>query len=166
VDFDYKFDAVFSNAALHWCKRSPSGVIESAARALKKGGRFVVEMGGFTNCVGLRMVIHEVLRRRGLDPVALDPWYFPSPQDQQKLLESNGFRVVHISLNPRFTPLGGDIIDWQRTFARTSAFAGLSDAEAEDAMREVQVLCAPDCRDVSGNWALMYTRLRFVAILD
>lgn len=51
-DFDYKFDAVFSNAALHWCKRSPSGVIESAARALKKGGRFVVEMGGFTNCVG------------------------------------------------------------------------------------------------------------------
>ena len=50
--FDFKFDAVFSNAALHWCKRSPRGVVESASRALKKGGRFVVEMGGFTNVVG------------------------------------------------------------------------------------------------------------------
>lgn len=50
--FDYKFDAVFTNAALHWCKRSPKGVIESAARALKKGGRFVGEMGGFMNIVG------------------------------------------------------------------------------------------------------------------
>ena len=50
--FDYKFDAVFSNATLHWCKQSPRGAIESAAKALKKGGRFVAELGGFTNCIG------------------------------------------------------------------------------------------------------------------
>lgn len=47
-----KFDAVFTNAALHWCKKDPSGVLESAKRVLKKGGRFVGEMGGFMNCVG------------------------------------------------------------------------------------------------------------------
>ena len=51
-DLQKDFDAVFTNAALHWCKRSPRGVVESASRALKKGGRFVVEMGGFTNVVG------------------------------------------------------------------------------------------------------------------
>ena len=49
---DTKFDAVFSNASLHWCKRNPKGVLESAKRVLKPGGRFVGEMGGFLNCIG------------------------------------------------------------------------------------------------------------------
>jgi len=49
---DIKFDAVFSNAALHWCKRDPAGVLESAKKVLKPGGRLVVEMGGFMNCIG------------------------------------------------------------------------------------------------------------------
>ena len=47
-----KFDAVFSNASLHWCKQNPVGVLESAKGVLKRGGRFVGEMGGFMNCVG------------------------------------------------------------------------------------------------------------------
>lgn len=52
-EFDYKFDAVFANAALHWCKRDPVGVIKSVAGVLKPGGRFVGEMGGYMNCVGM-----------------------------------------------------------------------------------------------------------------
>jgi len=56
ADFEHQgraqYDAVFTNAALHWCKRDPAGVIQSASRVLKKGGRFVGEMGGFTNCIG------------------------------------------------------------------------------------------------------------------
>jgi SAM-dependent methyltransferase len=48
-----KFDAVFTNAALHWCKDNPKGVLESVKKVLKKGGRFTGEMGGFMNCVGL-----------------------------------------------------------------------------------------------------------------
>ncbi|KAI5122446.1 hypothetical protein M0805_008758 [Coniferiporia weirii] len=164
--FDYKFDAAFTNAALHWCKRSPQGVAEGVARALRKGGRFVGEMGGYTNCVGVRMAIHSVMRRRGYDPIALDPWYFPSIEDYRKVLESAGFHVAHISLTPRFTPLTSDIVDWLQTFCRNTFFAALSDEEAGDVMREVQEMCAVDCRDESGNWALMYTRLRFVAVLD
>ena len=46
------YDAVFSNAALHWCKKNPKGVIEGAKRLLKPGGRFVIEMGGQMNCIG------------------------------------------------------------------------------------------------------------------
>lgn len=46
------YDAVFSNAALHWCKQNPKGVIESAKRLLKPEGRFVIEMGGQMNCIG------------------------------------------------------------------------------------------------------------------
>jgi SAM-dependent methyltransferase len=49
---DIKFDAVFSNASLHWCKRDPKGVLESVKRVLIPGGRFVGEMGGYMNCIG------------------------------------------------------------------------------------------------------------------
>ena len=49
---DEKFNAVFSNAAIHWCKANPMRVLESAKNVLKPGGRFVAEMGGFTNCIG------------------------------------------------------------------------------------------------------------------
>ena len=56
-----RYDAVFTNAALHWCKRDPSGVVKNAKEILKPGGRFVGEMGGFLNCVGekSRRLIHR-----------------------------------------------------------------------------------------------------------
>ncbi|KAG8833350.1 hypothetical protein FRC17_010819 [Serendipita sp. 399] len=53
------FDAVFSNAALHWCKKSPSSVIKHAWDALKPGGRFVVEMGGFGNLAFTEVYIEQ-----------------------------------------------------------------------------------------------------------
>ncbi|KAG6909263.1 hypothetical protein DXG01_001325 [Tephrocybe rancida] len=59
---DQKFDAVFSNAALHWCNRDPAGVLESAKKVLKPGGRIAAEMGGFLNCVDeeAKEIIDEV----------------------------------------------------------------------------------------------------------
>jgi len=165
TSFDFKFDAVFSNAALHWCKQSPRGAIESAAKALKKGGRFVAEMGGFTNCIGLIMAIHIALRKRGYDPVALSPWYFPSAEEYRDLLESCGFEVKEISLHPRFTPLTSDLIGWQHTFCRNTIYGGMSDGEAEATMKDVQDMCEIDMKDSKGNWATMYTRLRFAAVL-
>src|SRR5579862_4266048 len=46
--FENEFDAVFSNAALHWM-RDPDAVIAGVWRALKPGGRFVAECGGAGN---------------------------------------------------------------------------------------------------------------------
>lgn len=124
--------------------------------------------------------MHAVLKRRGYDPVARDPWFFPSVEGYKKvgfapscegkhilntffkLLENAGFKVEQIALHPRLTPLKTDIVDWQRTFCRDSIYAGLSDAEAQDVMQEVQDMCAIDSKDASGHWAIMYTRLRFV----
>jgi ubiquinone/menaquinone biosynthesis C-methylase UbiE len=157
-----EFDAVFSNAALHWCKDA-TGVIESVRHALKQNGRFVGEMGGFMNCVGVRSSLHRALRRRGVDPLKLDPWYFPSPKEYQQRLEEKGFKVEQISLHPRLTALPGPLIDWLRTFARGSMLSAFSDEEAESIMREVQDDCEVDCRDNDGNWSIMYVRLRFIA---
>src|SRR5262249_39924158 len=45
---DGKFDAVFSNAVLHWVKEPEQAVVQIRT-ALKAGGRFVAEFGGSRN---------------------------------------------------------------------------------------------------------------------
>ncbi|CAE6472999.1 unnamed protein product, partial [Rhizoctonia solani] len=145
------FDAVFTNATLHWCKRDPPGVVRAAKLALQPGGRFVGEFGGYLNCVGIRSILHQVLRSRGIDPSKVDPWYFPRPESYAKVLESEGFKVEHISLNPRITPLPGPLLDWLRTFARNSLLAEMEQEEAEKVMQEVSDLCEPDMKDENGD---------------
>ena len=114
--FDDEFDAVFSNAALHWMRR-PAAVIAGVWRALKPGGRFVGEMGGHGNVQHIKTALIAALDRRGLDGARAVPWYFPTPAEYRGLLEAQGFRVRAIELIPRPTPLPGDIVGWLETFA-------------------------------------------------
>ncbi|KAJ3803994.1 S-adenosyl-L-methionine-dependent methyltransferase [Lentinula aff. lateritia] len=161
-----EFDAVFTNATLHWCKRNPSGVIRSAKRILKRKGRFVGEMGGFLNCIGIRTALKTVLKSKGYDGLERDPWFFPSPEEYSTLLEAEGFDVTHISLTPRLTPLETGLYGWLNTFARGSWLKDLTEQEADEAMKEVEEMCRVDCQDGNGNWAMVYVRLRFVAVLN
>ncbi|QRV92593.1 methyltransferase domain protein [Ceratobasidium sp. AG-Ba] len=158
------FDAVFTNATLHWCKRDPAAVVRAARKLLRPGGRFVGEFGGYMNCTGVRSAMHQVLLKRGLDPIPLDPWYFPRAQEYAKVLESQGFEVQHASLHPRITPLPGHLNDWLYTFARNSALASMNDEEARQMIQEISDICEVDMKDESGGWGIMYVRLRFVAI--
>ncbi|KAK1217283.1 hypothetical protein PQX77_020075 [Marasmius sp. AFHP31] len=158
------YDAVFTNAALHWCKRNPRGVISSAKRVLKQGGRFVGEMGGFMNCIGIRLALHLVLERRGYEPESLDPWFFPSTEEYSKLLTQSGFEVQHISLVPRLTPLPAGLKGWLEVFVRSSWLRNFSEKEASEVLEEVEKICRVDCRDGEGKWSMTYVRLRFVAI--
>ncbi|KAF7365488.1 Methyltranfer-dom domain-containing protein [Mycena venus] len=159
-DPEFKFDAAFSNATFHWCKRDPAGVLESVKKILKPGGRLVVEMGGAMNCIGLRSALHRALKFRGYDPVALDPWFFPS------LLTSASFTPLQITLTPRATPLADGIRGWLECFARTSILKACPDAEATEIIDEVEDVLRVDCQDREGNWSMVYTRLRFSAVLN
>ncbi|KZV78382.1 S-adenosyl-L-methionine-dependent methyltransferase [Exidia glandulosa HHB12029] len=156
-------DAVFSNATLHWCNKDPAAVARNAYSLLKPGGRFVAELGGFMNCVGVVQSLYAVLRSRGHDPVPLDPWYFPSTSEYQKVLESAGLVVSSISLHPRLTPLNGPLADWLELFARPSMLREFDEKTAKEIVMEVQNMCERDCKDADGNWAIMYCRLRFRA---
>lgn len=82
-----------------------------------------------------------------------------------QLLITAGFEPTHISLTPRITPLETGLYDWLNLFARVSFLRDFSDEEAIQIMREVEDRMRVDCRDASGRWAMMYTRLRFAAIL-
>jgi len=159
--FDREFDAVFSNAVLHWIKRADP-MIASVHRALKPGGRFVAECGGHGCVDSIRTALVGALDRRGLDGEAHVPWYFPTPGDYASRLERAGFRVDNIALIPRPTPLPGDIVGWLETFAQSFLHGLAGDARSEY-LQEVRSALEPQLRQADGTWIADYVRLRFAA---
>lgn len=156
-----EFDAVFSNAALHWMRR-PDDVIAGVARALKPDGRFVGEMGGHGCVASVVTALVAALTRRGIDGASRIPWYFPTPEDYATRLERHGFVVREMMHFPRPTPLPGDITGWLETFAGPFV-DGLTSPQA--VMTEVRDLLRPSLCDDRGRWTVDYVRLRFRAEL-
>lgn len=157
------FDAVFSNGVLHWCKRNPTGVLESAKKLLKPGGRLVVEMCGHMNCIGVRSALHAVLRHHGHDALSLDPMYLPTVEEYRKLLDSSGFAVSEIGLYPRLVSLSSSFHDFLHFLYRDNLLRGIGDVEAEEILRETEKMCEVDSKDAAGNWSAMGCMLRFAA---
>jgi SAM-dependent methyltransferase len=164
LTFDREFDAVFSNAALHWMKRDPDVVVAGVARALRPGGRFVGEFGGHGNVAAIVTALLAVLERRGVDGRAAHPWFFPTPDAYRARLEAHGFRVEAIELIPRPTPLPTGMEGWLETFAAPFLRALLEGERAAAAGEAVELL-APSLRDKRGGWTADYVRLRFRAVL-
>lgn len=161
LPFEDEFDAVFSNAVLHWIKDADP-TIAAVYRSLRQGGRFVAECGGFGCVDAVKSALLRALERRRIDGAARVPWYFPTPDEYRVRLERAGFVVDTIRLIPRPTTLPGDIIDWLHVFAQ-SFFQDLSDAERGVYLREVRTALEPELRDAAGTWVVDYVRLRFAA---
>jgi SAM-dependent methyltransferase len=164
LNFHREFDAVFSNAALHWMKSDPDAVIAGVARALKPGGRFVAEMGGHGCIAAITVAIVAVMGRRGVDAKPHIPWYFPTVDDYRSRLEGKGFTVDYIELIPRPTPLPTDMAGWLEVFA-ASLFAHLPEEQRTSARDEVIELLRLVLCDEQGRWTGDYIRLRFAAHL-
>lgn len=159
---DASFDAVFSNAALHWV-RGQDEMMAEVHRVLKPGGRFVAEMGGHGNIAAIRVALIAVLEKHGFAGAEDGVNYYPTPQAYTRRLEHHGFNVEKIALIPRPTPLeDSGMAGWLRTFRR-----GVLDKLPEDVRATVVDECcsllAPALRDEEGNWVADYVRLRFIA---
>ncbi len=159
--FGPEFDAVFSNAALHWMRRADL-VIDGVWQALRPGGRFVAECGGRGCVATIVRALDTALSRRGIDARTVNPWYFPTTEDYGARLRKRGFAIRSIALIPRPTPLPGDVIGWLETFAESFTTA-LDRAEIPTFLAEVKELLAPDLCDAEGRWTADYVRLRFAA---
>jgi trans-aconitate 2-methyltransferase len=111
------FDAVFSNAVLHWIKE-PAQVIEGIRRALKPGGRFVAEFGGRGNVQAIVAALDQATQATGSGRLE-HPWYFPSIAEYATLLERGGLEVTYAVLFDRPTPLEGEagMRHWIEMFA-------------------------------------------------
>jgi trans-aconitate methyltransferase len=158
-------DAVFSNAALHWMPR-PAEVIGRVGVALRRGGRFVAELGGAGNIQGILDALGAAMAEAGL-PEPACPWYFPTPGQYATLLEAGGFRVARMEHFPRPTPLAGGpdgLADWVRMFGGQLTAAVPPD-RLPDIVARAEELAAPRLRR-DGRWVADYWRLRFLAVAE
>lgn len=161
LQFDMEFDAVFSNAALHWM-RDGAAVASGVWRALKPGGRFVAEFGGHGNVAAIVTAIRAVARARGVSGDLAAPWFYPTPAEYRELLERAGFTVRRVGLFPRPTPLNTGMAEWLKLFRKP--FFDQFENEAENALGEVVDLLRPSLCDSHGNWTADYVRLRVEAV--
>lgn len=161
LEFQEQFDAVFSNAVLHWIPEAQS-VAEGVYRALKPNGRFVGEFGGHGNIAAIMTSLVATLRRHGVHLEEKLGWYYPTVAEYRSVLERAGFSVDSIELIPRPTPLPTGMIGWLQTF-RGSYLREKLGERADSALQEIVENLKFALRDSSGNWTADYVRLRFRA---
>ncbi len=165
LPFENEFDAVFSNAVLHWV-RPPEAVVESVWRTLRPGGRFVAEFGGENNIRTIMTAVGEALDalEHGGAEVYRPNKYFPPLYEYVSLLESRDFRVAHSAHFERPTPLDGGeegLRRWLRMFG-WDYLSPLSPKQREEVVSHVEN-AARSTLYSDGTWTADYWRIRFEA---
>lgn len=164
MSYEQEFDAVFSNAAMHWVTNQ-QGAISCIARALKPGGRIVFEMGGRGNIRHIWESSMQALRELGVrDPEQWSPWCYPSIGEYAGLLESHGLNVEFAVLFKRSTPLEGEhgLATWLIMFGKFM-LEKLRVEQQEQFLQRVQQLAKPHIYQ-HGTWVADYRRLRMMAV--
>lgn len=171
LPYEEEFDAVFSNAALHWIpmQKHPA-MLRSIYRALRFGpdARFVAEMGGQGNVAAIRAALRSVLAAFDIDAEAHAAAFYPAPAVYRRMVEEAGFTVKFMELIPRPTTLskgpdGANPMEtWLNTF-RNGVLNLLSQANRTEAVNRTVALLKPILCDSEGNWTADYVRLRFHA---
>ena len=160
LPFEREFDAVFSNAALHWV-RDHDAMLAGVHRALKPGGRFVAEFGGHGNIAAIQVAIRSVLAHRGWE-TNIHRYYATPAEYSARLRDARLQRERHRSHSPadaaadRHPRVARDI---RARHARSYSAA----PSASRFFEEVEDLLREEVCDSYGNWTAHYVRLRFRA---
>ncbi len=167
IELKETFDAVFSNAALHWIKE-PKKVIHNIWRVLKPGGRFVTEFGGKGNIETIISGIYEALDAAGYSSnKQLNPWYFPTVGEYATILESEGFLLTFARLLERPTKLedGEDGLgNWIKMFA-SCFFEGIPEKKQNIIIDDIENRLRPNLYN-KGKWIADYKRIRIMAFKE
>jgi SAM-dependent methyltransferase len=156
-----RFDAVFSNAALHWMTAAEP-VAAGVFAAIRDGGRFAGEMGGAGNLATIRAALRAELEERGYAMPAEDPAWYPDPKSFAKVYCGVGFHALRAELIQRPTPLPAGVAGWVLTFR-----SGLLDSlmvpefERQAVAAGVEARVEDRLRQPEGGWSADYVRLRF-----
>jgi len=167
--FAEQFDAVFSNAVLHWINsEAQDAMMRSVYESLKPGGRFVAEMGGRGNVGHLISATQQVLLLHGyVDQAAVKIWYFPALGEYTSRLEKQGFRVTYAAHFDRPTLLqDGDegVAKWIMMFG-SYFLQGIREDEKAVILKEITGKLEPYYNQ-NGQWFADYKRLRFIAVKE
>jgi trans-aconitate methyltransferase len=164
--FEKKFDAVFSNAVLHWIPEKEK-VVNCVFNCLKQGGRFVAEFGGKDNVKRIVKSIRKILETNGYsENTKYIDWYFPSIGEYSSILEKYGFRVtyaVHFDRDT-FMEEGVDVVSWLDMFAK-NIFKGIYPDKKNELIELIKEDLSPTNRK-DGKWFIDYKRLRIAAVKE
>ena len=161
MNFENEFDAIFSNAALHWMT-DYDGVLKSVSKALKKSGRFVVEMGCKGNVETIENAIFEIAEKHNLK--AKKCWFFPTPEEEKELLGRYGLKVKRMISFSRPTLLPTGIKGWLQTFS-APAFVNIPKEMHEKLIDEIAEKVEKELeKNENGQIIADYVRLRFEAV--
>jgi trans-aconitate methyltransferase len=160
--FNEPFEAVFSNATLHWVK-PPQDAARCIAKALKPGGRLVTEFGGKGNVTHIAAAVRSAI----CDVTGDDrphEWFFPSVGEYAPMVEAHGLEVQAAWLFDRPTPLDGEdgMLNWLRMFG-----GGMLRGQATDVIDRVTAIAERTLRTTNyrdGQWFADYRRIRLTAI--
>lgn len=161
-----EFDAVFSNATLHWVKQ-PKQALNCIYQSLKPGGRFVAEFGGKGN---VRIITDEIIyqiRQSGIEfNMEQFPWYYPSIGEYTCLMEQIGYRVIFAEHSDRPTPLDGEygLRNWIKMFG-SHLFADVEEKKKDYIITKVE----SNLKDVlykNGKWIADYKRIRVIGLKE
>lgn len=166
IDLKYnsEFDAVFSNATLHWVK-PPKSALQCIYKSLKKGGRFVAEFGGKGNVQTITDEIINQIIEVGFEYKAEQfPWFYPSIAEYSSLMEEVGFRVIFAQHFDRPTQLNGEsgLKNWLDMFG-SDMFVGIP----KDRKDIITTKIENNLKEVlykDRNWIADYKRIRVIGI--
>ncbi len=158
------FDVVFSNAVFHWIDAArQEDMLECVHSALREGGQFVFEFGGYGN----NRLIHRALARTfyeyGYDYDM--PFYFPTIGEYAERLENSGFIVKYAALFDRPTELKGEdgLKEWIRMFVKTPFSVVASEQEKAAIIDKAESALRKDLYK-DGTWYADYVRIRMKAV--
>lgn len=166
LEYRNEFDAVFSNATLHWVKPAKQS-LNCIYQSLKRNGRFIAEFGGEGN---IQILIHEIIKQ--LNEAGFNynieqlPWYFPSIGEYASLMEAVGFKVIFAQHFDRPTPLEGSngLRNWIKMFG-SYMFAGINESTKNEIITKIE----NNLRKIifkNGHWIADYTRIRVIGVKD
>ena len=162
LPFDQEFDAVFSNAALHWMS-DQDAVLRGVHRALKPGGRFVAECGGQGNIAAIRVALLAVLTAHGIPAERIENNRFFGAAEYRARLESQGFLVRgnHADTAPNAAAFRDGRM--ARNLPRAAYWNYCRTEKRPAAIEQIVTLLRPFLCDREGHWTADYVRLRFLA---
>lgn len=164
LSFNAEFDAVFSNATLHWIKQ-PEQALKCIFQSLKPGARFIAEFGGKGNVQLITAEIIHQFSEAGIEyKLGQFPWYFPSIGEYTPLMEKVGFKVILAQHFDRPTPLVGEngLKNWIEMFG--DQIFGNMDVDKKD---YVITRVEDNLKGIlykEGNWIADYKRIRVIGI--
>jgi trans-aconitate 2-methyltransferase len=103
VNLPTEVDVIFSNSALHWIL-DQEGLFSHFWQLLKPNGELLIEYGGYGNVERPLSVIFRIMQSDQFREHFVDwkqSWYFPKPDEIERLLQKAKFRNIQVNLSKR-----------------------------------------------------------------